>query len=39
VFEVLAKDADNEDAMIDSTIVLAHQHSAEMRQALRTQQG
>ncbi len=28
VFEVLAKDADNEYAMIDSTIVRAHQHSA-----------
>ncbi len=28
VFEHLAKDADNEDAMIDSTIVRAHQHSA-----------
>ena len=28
VFEILAKDADNEYAMIDSTIVRAHQHSA-----------
>ncbi len=28
VFEVLARDADNEYAMIDSTIVRAHQHSA-----------
>ncbi len=28
VFEVLAGDADNEYAMIDSTIVRAHQHSA-----------
>ncbi len=28
IFEVLAKDADNEYAMIDSTIVRAHQHSA-----------
>jgi transposase len=28
VFEHLAKDADNEYAMIDSTIVRAHQHSA-----------
>jgi transposase len=28
VFEVLAEDADNEYAMIDSTIVRAHQHSA-----------
>ena len=28
IFEVLAGDADNEYAMIDSTIVRAHQHSA-----------
>ena len=28
VFEVLAQDADNEYAMIDSTVVRAHQHSA-----------
>lgn len=28
VFKVLAKDADNEWAMMDSTIVRAHQHSA-----------
>jgi transposase len=28
VFKVLADDADNEYAMIDSTIVRAHQHSA-----------
>jgi hypothetical protein len=28
VFEHLATDADNECAMIDSTIVRAHQHSA-----------
>jgi len=28
VFRHLAGDADNEDAMIDSTIVRAHQHSA-----------
>jgi len=28
VFQYLAKDADNEYAMIDSTIVRAHQHSA-----------
>jgi transposase len=28
VFEHLAGDADNEYAMIDSTIVRAHQHSA-----------
>jgi transposase len=31
VFEVLAGDADNEYAMIDSTIVRAHQHSAGAR--------
>ena len=28
LFEILASDADNEYAMIDSTIVRAHQHSA-----------
>ena len=28
LFEMLAADADNEYAMIDSTIVRAHQHSA-----------
>jgi transposase len=28
IFEFLAKDADNEYGMIDSTIVRAHQHSA-----------
>ncbi len=28
VFEVLAEDSDNEYAMIDATIVRAHQHSA-----------
>jgi transposase len=28
IFEALATDADNEYAMIDSTIVRAHQHSA-----------
>ena len=28
VFETLAQDADNEYAMIDATIVRAHQHSA-----------
>lgn len=28
VFKVLAEDADNEYAMLDSTIVRAHQHSA-----------
>jgi transposase len=31
VFEHLASDADNEYAMIDSTIVRAHQHSAGAR--------
>jgi transposase len=31
VFEILATDADNEYAMIDSTIVRAHQHSAGAR--------
>jgi transposase len=31
VFKVLATDADNEYAMIDSTIVRAHQHSAGAR--------
>jgi transposase len=31
VFEQLAQDADNEYAMIDSTIVRAHQHSAGAR--------
>jgi transposase len=28
IFKLLAQDADNEYAMIDSTIVRAHQHSA-----------
>ena len=28
IFKLLAEDADNEYAMIDSTIVRAHQHSA-----------
>ena len=28
IFEALAQDADNEWAMIDATIVRAHQHSA-----------
>ena len=31
VFQALSKDADNEYAMIDSTIVRAHQHSAGAR--------
>ena len=38
VFESLAADADNEYAMIDSTIVRAHQHSAGAKKKLvRTQ--
>jgi transposase len=28
VFKVLAEDADNEYAMLDATVVRAHQHSA-----------
>jgi transposase len=37
VFQTLAADADNEYAMIDSTIVRAHQHSAGARKkSLRT---
>lgn len=28
IFELLSQDADNEYAMIDATIVRAHQHSA-----------
>ena len=35
VFEMLAADADNEDAMIDSTIVRAHQHSAGAQKSRR----
>jgi transposase len=35
VFEALAEDADNEYAMIDSTIVRAHQHSAGAKGGLR----
>jgi transposase len=31
IFEILASDADNDYAMIDSTIVRAHQHSARLR--------
>src|SRR6516162_10177902 len=31
IFEMLAADADNEYAMIDSTIVRAHQHSAQKK--------
>src|ERR1700722_14439318 len=35
VFKELAKDADNEYAMIDSTIVRAHQHSAGAQKKLK----
>ena len=35
VFKYLAKDADNEYAMIDSTIVRAHQHSAGAKKSRR----
>jgi transposase len=35
VFEKLAQDADNEYAMIDSTIVRAHQHSAGAKGGIR----
>ncbi|BAY99855.1 putative transposase [Tolypothrix tenuis PCC 7101] len=35
VFEVLAEDADNEYAMIDSTIVRAHQHSVGAKGGMR----
>jgi transposase len=37
VFEVLADEADNEYAMIDSTIVRAHQHSAGAKGGMQTQ--
>jgi transposase len=36
VFETLGKDADNEYAMIDSTIVRAHQHSAGAKKRWKT---
>lgn len=36
VFEVLAEEADNEYAMIDSTIVRAHQHSAGLKGGMQT---
>ena len=36
VFEVLAEEADNEYAMIDSTIVRAHQHSARVKGGMQT---
>jgi hypothetical protein len=35
VFQYLAADADNEYAMIDSTIVRAHQHSAGAKKSRR----
>jgi transposase len=35
IFELLAQDADNEYAMIDSTIVRAHQHSAGAKKGVR----
>ena len=35
VFDALSKDADNEYAMIDSTIVRAHQHSAGAKRGAR----
>ena len=34
VFEHLAEDADNEDAMIDATLVRAHQHSAGAKEGI-----
>jgi transposase len=34
VFEVLAAEADNESAQLDSTIVRAHQHSAGAKKAI-----
>ena len=36
VFELLAQDADNEYAMIDATIVRAHQHSAGAKGGIQT---
>src|SRR5258705_13500372 len=36
VFKVLCADADNEYAMLDSTIVRAHQHAAGAKKGLRT---
>jgi transposase len=35
VFQALAEDADNEYAMIDSTIVRAHQHSAGAKRGMQ----
>ena len=37
MFEQLAADADNEYAMIDSTIVRAHQHSAGAKKGIQNQ--
>ena len=37
VFEVLASEADNEYAIVDSTIVRAHQHSAGVKGGMQTQ--
>ena len=37
IFEQLAADADNEYAMIDSTIVRAHQHSAGAKKGIQNQ--
>lgn len=39
VFEVLLHDSDNEYAMLDSTIVRAHQHSAGKNQAIGRSKG
>jgi len=36
VFQIVAEEADNEYAMIDSTIVRAHQHSAGAKGGMRT---
>ena len=35
VFDVLNSDADNEYAMIDSTIVRAHQHTAGVKRGIK----
>ena len=36
VFEILSQDADNEYAMVDATIVRAHQHSAGAKKKTKT---
>ena len=36
IFQVLATDADNEYAMLDSTVVRAHQHSAGAKKKMET---